>query len=66
MLGVFIFTALFAMDNAVFLKDVEKKQDMNCTFTYTGKQQLRPDVPHIAFQEKYIFFTMEPCNEGGK
>jgi spore coat protein CotF len=66
MMGMILFTlaaALFANDNAEFLQDVEAKRQMNCTFTYVGKQDIRPSVPHIGVDDKYIYFTMEPCNE---
>jgi hypothetical protein len=54
---------LFASDNAKFLQDAEAKRQAGCTFTYVGKQDIRPDVPHIGVDEKYIYFTMEPCND---
>ena len=55
--------ALFANDNSEFFQDVEVKRQMNCTFTYVGKQDIRPSVPHIGVDEKYIYFSMEPCND---
>jgi len=66
MMGTVLITLaamLFASDNAAFFKDVEVKRQMDCTFTYVGKQDIRPDVPHIGVDEKYIYFTMEPCND---
>ena len=66
MRGMILFTlaaALFANDNAEFLQDAEAKHQAGCTFTYVGKQYIRPDVPHIGVDEKYIYFTMEPCND---
>ena len=66
MMGTVLITLaamLFASDNAAFCKDVEVKRQMDCTFTYVGKQDIRPDVPHIGVDERYIYFTMEPCND---
>ena len=64
MMGTVLITLaamLFASDNAEFLQDAEAKRQAGCTFTYVGKQDIRPDVPHIGVDEKYIYFTMEPC-----
>jgi len=66
MMGMILFTlaaALFANDNAEFLQDAEAKRQAGCTFTYVGKQDIRSDVPHIAINDQYIYFTMEPCND---
>ncbi len=56
-------TVLFVQDNAEFIHDMNDKHEMGCTFTYTGKQYARPDVPHIAVDDVYVYFTMEPCDE---
>ena len=56
--------AMFAHDNAEFITDMNAKLEQNCTFTYTGKQEVRPDVPHIAVDNKYFYFSMEPCPKG--
>tara|TARA_R110002012_G_scaffold317276_2_gene533264 strand:- start:1307 stop:1510 length:204 start_codon:yes stop_codon:yes gene_type:complete len=63
-LMVVLSAALFANDNAEFFKDVEAKREMSCTFTYVGKQNVRPNVPHIAVDNKYVYFSMEPCPKG--
>lgn len=55
--------ALFANDNSEFIQDMNDKQAWGCTFSYTGKQYARDDVPHIAVDNTYIYFTMEPCDE---
>jgi hypothetical protein len=55
--------ALFTQDNAEFIQDMNEKRQLDCTFTYVGKQDARPDVPHIAVDNKYIYFSMEPCDE---
>lgn len=55
--------ALFTQDNAEFIQDMNEKLEWDCTFTYVGKQDARPDVPHIAVDNKYIYFSMEPCDE---
>ena len=55
--------ALFSQDNAEFIQDMNEKKQWDCTFTYVGKQNARPDVPHIAVDNKYVYFSMEPCDE---
>jgi hypothetical protein len=55
--------AMFSQDNAEFIQDMNKKLEWDCTFTYVGKQNARPDVPHIAVDNKYVYFSMEPCDE---
>ena len=55
--------ALFINDNAEFIKDMNDKQEWGCTFSYTGKQYAREDVPHIAINEEFVYFTMEPCED---
>ena len=65
MLGL-IATAVVAMcmhDNAEFIQDMNDKREWGCTFSYSGKQYARDDVPHIAIDDTYIYFTMEPCDE---
>ena len=59
---VVAFVALFSHDNAEFIEDVEVKRGFTCDFTYVGKREARPDVPHIAVDGKWIYFSMEPCN----
>jgi len=54
---------LFINDNSEFIQDMNDKYEMGCTFTYAGKQIAREDVPHIAVDDTYIYFTMEPCDE---
>jgi len=65
MIGVLAVMAavLFVQDNAEFIHDMNDKLAMDCTFTYTGKQYARPDVPHIAVDDVYVYFTMEPCDD---
>jgi len=63
LLATFAF-AMFAQDNAEFITDMNAKLEQDCTFTYTGKQEVRPDVPHIAVDNKYVYFSMEPCPKG--
>tara|TARA_R100000030_G_scaffold92406_2_gene77987 strand:- start:177 stop:377 length:201 start_codon:yes stop_codon:yes gene_type:complete len=65
MIGIFavLVTALFIQDNSEFIQDMNDKQEWGCTFSYTGKQYARDDVPHIAVDDTYIYFTMEPCDE---
>ena len=58
--------ALFSYDNATFFKDVENKQAEGYKFCYVSKREARPDVPNIAVDNKYIYFTMEGCNEKKK
>ena len=55
--------ALFLNDNAAFVQDMNDKREWGCTFSYTGKQYARDDVPHIAVDDTYIYFTMEPCDD---
>jgi len=55
--------ALFINDNAEFIQDMNDKREWGCTFSYTGKQYARDDVPHIAVDDTYIYFTMEPCDD---
>ena len=55
--------AMFMHDNAEFIDDMNDKYDMGCTFTYQGKTIAKEDVPHIAVDDTYIYFTMEPCYE---
>lgn len=62
MILIALTVALFSHDNAEFIKDVEAKRQQNCSFTYVGKQDIRPEVPHIGVDNKYIYFSMEPCN----
>ena len=50
-------------DHAEFIQDMNDKREWGCTFSYTGKQYARDDVPHIAVDDTYIYFTMEPCDE---
>ncbi len=54
---------LFIQDNAEFIDDMNSKLQQDCTFSYTGKQYTREDVPHIAINEEFVYFTMEPCDE---
>jgi hypothetical protein len=54
--------ALFAEDNAEFIADVDVKYEQGCTFTYVGKKNAKPDVPHISWGD-YVFYSMEPCDE---
>lgn len=63
MILITLTVALFSQENASFIKDVEVKRQQNCTFTYVGQQAKRPDVPHISVDNKYIYFSMEPCNK---
>ena len=56
--------AMFAHDNAEFINDMNEKLEQDCSFTYVGKQEVRPDVPHIAVDNKYVYFSMEPCSKG--
>ena len=63
LLATFAF-AMFAHDNAEFITDMNDKLEQDCTFTYVGKQEVRPDVPHIAVDNKYVYFSMEPCPKG--
>jgi|TARA_R100000005_G_C4888477_1_gene136550 hypothetical protein len=56
--------AMFAHDNAEFINDMNEKLEQDCSFTYVGKQEVRPDVPHIAVDNKYVYFSMEPCPKG--
>ena len=55
--------AMFVQNNAEFISDMNDKYEMGCTFTYQGKTIAREDVPHIAVDDTYIYFTMEPCGE---
>lgn len=55
--------ALFSYDNATFFRDVENKQAQGYSFCYVGKREVRPDVPNIAVDNKYIYFSMENCND---
>jgi hypothetical protein len=55
--------AMFMHDNAEFIGDMNDKYEMGCTFTYQGKTIARDDVPNIAIDDTYIYFTMEPCYE---
>ena len=52
---------MFMADNAEFIQDMNEKLEYDCTFTYTGKQPVRPNVPHIDV-EGYVYFSMEPCD----
>jgi len=65
MAGLFaiIVAALFVQDNSEFITDMNNKLDSGCTFAYAGKQYAREDVPHIASEDLYIYFSMEPCVE---
>ena len=63
LLATFAF-AVFAHDNAEFINYMNDKLEQDCTFTYVGKQEVRPDVPHIAVDNKYVYFSMEPCPKG--
>ena len=65
MIGLLFVTAfaMFSHDNAEFIQDMNDKLEWDCTFTYVGKQNARPDVPHIAVDNKYVYFSMEPCDE---
>lgn len=54
---------LFMQDNAEFIQDMNDKLQQDCTFSYTGKREVRDDVPHIAINDEYVYFTMEPCDE---
>ena len=66
MMGTLLFVlaaALFANDNAEFIQDMNDKREWGCTFSYSGRQYARDDVPHIAVDNTYIYFTMEPCDE---
>ena len=56
--------AMFAHDNAEFINDMNEKLEQDCSFPYVGKQEVRPDVPHIAVDNKYVYFSMEPCPKG--
>ena len=55
--------ALFINDNAEFIQDMNDKREWGCTFSYSGKQYARDDVPHIAVEDTYINFTIEPFDE---
>lgn len=55
--------AMFIHDNAEFIQDMNDKREWGCTFSYSGKQYARDDVPHIAIDDTYIYFTMEPCDD---
>ena len=55
--------ALFAQDNGEFIQDMNDKLAQDCTFTYVGKQDIRPSVPHIGVDDKYVYFSMEPCDD---
>ena len=65
MVGVFavLVAALFIQDNSEFIEDMNDKLEWGCTFTYTGKEYAREDVPHPAADDVYVYFTMEPCDE---
>ena len=54
---------LFIQDNAEFIDDMNSKLQQDCTFSYTGKQYAREDVPHIAINEEFVYFTMEPGDD---
>lgn len=68
MVGLLFVTAfsLFMNDNAEFIKDMNTKYESGCRFSYIGKTYAREDVPHIAVDDTYIYFTMEPCNKKGE
>ena len=65
MVGIFVLLgfALFVNDNAEFIQDMNDKREWGCTFSYSGRQYARDDVPHIAVDDTYIYFTMEPCDD---
>ena len=48
MIAIFavLVTALFIQDNSEFIQDMNDKGGVGCTFSYTGKQYAREDVPH--------------------
>ena len=49
--------AMFAQDNAEFIKDVEQKRNEGYRFEYTGKHIADTDIPHIAENGK-VYFSM--------
>ena len=49
--------ALFAQDNAEFIKDVEVKRNQGYQWEFMGKQNVDPDIPHIDMGGK-VYFRM--------
>ena len=49
--------AMFAQDNAEFIKDVEQKRGEGYRFEYTGKHDADPAIPHIDANGK-VYFSM--------
>ena len=49
--------AMFAQDNAEFIKDVEQKRSEGYRFEYAGKHDADPAIPHIDMGCK-VYFSM--------
>ena len=56
LLATFAF-AMFANDNAEFIKDVEQKRNEGYQWEFMGKQNVDPDIPHIDMGGK-VYFRM--------
>ena len=49
--------AMFAQDNAEFIKDVEQKRSEGYQWEFIGKHDADPNIPHIAANGK-VYFSM--------
>lgn len=58
MIVLTVVLGLFMYDNAEFITDMKDKHAQGYEFKYVGKQDARPDVPHIDAEGK-IYFSME-------